>query len=284
MKVIRSFNNNAVLVKDVDLTEWIVIGNGIGFNKKVNDAIDKSKIERRFVAESRSALMDEGVISLLKMDSKIVETASEITRKVEHSLNIKFENYNYLILADHISFVIERATKGIEMTNSTIRWEVKKIFPKEYEAAKVAIKILTKNFSIDLPRGEDVFLTYHFVNAQSSKGKLEETMKMSKLIHNILEIIQMKYQIILNEESFHYDRFISHLRYFVLRHLDNESVLIEPLDSGLLEMMRIKYAEAYKTVGKIAVYLEKTEGWQLTQDEKLYLCLHIWRVTNKQEL
>ncbi|WP_081313332.1 CAT RNA binding domain-containing protein [Brochothrix thermosphacta] len=49
MKVIRSFNNNAVLVKDVDLTEWIVIGNGIGFNKKVNDAIDKSKIERRFV-------------------------------------------------------------------------------------------------------------------------------------------------------------------------------------------------------------------------------------------
>ncbi|SOC16117.1 Transcription antiterminator [Brochothrix thermosphacta] len=284
MKVIRSFNNNAVLVKDVDLTEWIVIGNGIGFNKKVNDAIDKSKIERRFVAESRSALMDEGVISLLKMDSKIVETASEITRKVEHSLNIKFENYNYLILADHISFVIERATKGIEMTNSTIRWEVKKLFPKEYEAAKVAIKILTKNFSIDLPRGEDVFLTYHFVNAQSSEGKLEETMKMFKLIHNILEIIQMKYQIILNEESFHYDRFISHLRYFVLRHLDNESVLIEPLDSGLLEMMRIKYAEAYKTVGKIAVYLEKTEGWQLTQDEKLYLCLHIWRVTNKQEL
>ncbi|MDO7863939.1 PRD domain-containing protein [Brochothrix thermosphacta] len=284
MKVIRSFNNNAVLVKDVDLTEWIVIGNGIGFNKKVNDAIDKSKIERHFVAESRSALMDEGVISLLKMDSKIVETASEITREVEHSLNIKFENYNYLILADHISFVIERATKGIEMTNSTIRWEVKKIFPKEYEAAKVAIKILMTNFAIDLPRGEDVFLTYHFVNAQSSEGKLEETMKMSKLIHNILEIIQMKYQIILNEESFHYDRFISHLRYFVLRHLDNESVLIEPLDSGLLEMMRIKYAEAYKTVGKIAVYLEKTEGWQLTQDEKLYLCLHIWRVTNKQEL
>lgn len=284
MKVIRSFNNNAVLVKDVDLTEWIVIGNGIGFNKKVNDAIDKSKIERRFVAESRSALMDEGVVALLKMDSKIVETASEITREVEHNLNIKFENYNYLILADHISFVIERATKGIEMTNSTIRWEVKKLFPKEYEAAKVAIKILTKNFEIDLPRGEDVFLTYHFVNAQSSEGKLEETMKMSKLIHNILEIIQMKYQIILNEESFHYDRFISHLRYFVLRHLDNESVLIEPLDSGLLEMMRIKYAEAYKTVGKIAVFLEKTEGWQLTQDEKLYLCLHIWRVTNKQEL
>lgn len=47
--------------------------------------------------------------------------------------------------------------------------------------------------------------------------------------------------------------------------------------------MRLKYADAYKTVGKIAYFLKKTEGWELSQDERLYLCLHIWRVTNKKE-
>lgn len=283
MKVIRSFNNNAVLVKDKQLTEWIVIGSGIGFNKKVNDKIDEVKIERRFVAESQSKKTNEGVKTLLQMDPKILALSSQITVVVEEKLGIQFENNNYLILADHISFLIERAMNNIEMTNTSIRWEVKKLFPKEYEAAKIAMAIITETFNVELPRGEDVFLTYHFVNAQLNEGKLQETLKLTKIVHNILEIIQIKYQVLLNQESFHYDRFVSHLRFFVLRHLDDEPVNIDSLDSGLLEMMRLKYAAAYKTVEKIAYFLNKTEGWELSQDERLYLCLHIWRVTNKKE-
>lgn len=50
MKFLRNFNNNAALVEDDESVEWVVIGKGIGFGKHPGDALDETKIERRFIA------------------------------------------------------------------------------------------------------------------------------------------------------------------------------------------------------------------------------------------
>lgn len=35
MKFVKNFNNNAALVSDESEVDWVMIGNGIGFSKKL---------------------------------------------------------------------------------------------------------------------------------------------------------------------------------------------------------------------------------------------------------
>jgi beta-glucoside operon transcriptional antiterminator len=80
-----------------------------------------------------------------------------------------------------------------------------------------------------------------------------------------------------------YSRFVTHLRFFVLRQLDQNPHVSPEVDATLLDVVKTKYEKAYKAVEKVANLLHKQHGWSLTSDEKLYLTLHIWRVTNLVE-
>lgn len=48
MKIKRILNHNAIVVKDQN-EEKILLGAGIAFNKKKNDIVDPSKIEKTFI-------------------------------------------------------------------------------------------------------------------------------------------------------------------------------------------------------------------------------------------
>ncbi|MED4293868.1 CAT RNA binding domain-containing protein [Priestia megaterium] len=50
MKFVKVFNNNVALVKDSSNVEWVIMGTGVGFQKKKGDPVDKAVIRRKFVA------------------------------------------------------------------------------------------------------------------------------------------------------------------------------------------------------------------------------------------
>ena len=55
MIIERVYNNNVVLVKDEQSQkELILTGCGIGFQKKIGQIADESKIEKKFIAEDVS--------------------------------------------------------------------------------------------------------------------------------------------------------------------------------------------------------------------------------------
>ncbi len=55
------------------------------------------------------------------------------------------------------------------------------------------------------------------------------------------------------------------------------------LDQSLLQLMIAKYPQAYATVERIDTFLQSKAGWRLEPDDKVYLTLHIWRVTHRQK-
>lgn len=282
MKFLKAFNNNVALVKDASNLEWVVMGTGVGYQKQRGDAIDETVIRRKFVAESsdiRRPLMK----ILENIKSETLDVSVELIKNAEVEIGVTFNDNIYLTLADHLNFAIERTNDGLEYTQAS-RWEVKKLYPKEYQAAVNAIRLVYNRLDVLLPKSEETFLTYHFVNAQNAKTKIEETLKMTKVINRIIEIVQYHFQLKLDEESMNYSRFITHLRFFILRQFDNEQAGSPQVDITLLDMVKIKYRKAYQAVEKIASLLAKQQGWQLTPDEKMYLTLHIWRVTNRVEI
>ena len=46
--------------------------------------------------------------------------------------------------------------------------------------------------------------------------------------------------------------------------------------------MRQRYPQAAETVERINTFLTNKNGWQLNPDDKVYLILHVWRVTHRQ--
>lgn len=69
----------------------------------------------------------------------------------------------------------------------------------------------------------------------------------------------------------------------MIRHISQSDDQGNELDPALLKLMQMKYSKAYETVEKIGNYIQQKTGWILQPDDKVYLTLHVWRVTHRQE-
>ena len=281
MKFVKNFNNNAALVSDESEVDWVVIGNGIGFGKKAGDPIDEDKISRRFIAVGENLKM---VDSVRDIDQRTLALTTAVINLASQQLQITFSDYQFMVLADHIDFMLTRATENIELGQDTLGWEMRKLFPKEYGTAQEALKLMQEKTKLDFPTSEIAYLTYHFINAGSGQTKLQDTIKITKLIRGVVDIIQYQYGMQLDTESFNFNRFMTHLRAFMVRHMcgECEKDSGEELDNSLIELMKVKYQKAYDTVQKIGTYLYKQAGWKMQPDDQVYLTLHVWRVTHRQ--
>lgn len=278
MRFLKSYNNSVALVENKQGKEEIVIGKGIGFGLKKGDQIDQEKIERRFI----TAEEQESIMQLKDISAKTLELTTKVIKLAEPKLNIKFNDFQYLALADHIDFALTRSEDSIDMNATNTRWEVRNLFPEEYAVAKNAIAVIEKATTQKLPASESILMTYHFVNATSNDAKLQETIQITQLITEIIKIVSYEYQLELDQQSFNYSRFVSHLRTLLVRLLKDKQQEGEKLDPALLQLMQIKYPRAYETAERIAILLNAKMDWQLEADELVYLTLHIFRVTSRQ--
>lgn len=278
MKFVKSYNNNAALVKDDENKEWIVTGKGISFGKKVDDDIDDAKIERRFASEDSQKVEPEVVQGI---EPRAFEAVDAVVKMADEKYQITFTGYQYFSLADHIDFMIKRTLDGATIPKTTGNWEAKKLFSKEYSAASDAVTIIEKSTHLSLDTGEALYLMYHFINAESDGAKLQDTVRMSKYITGIVNIIQYQYAMTLDPDSFNYERFIAHLRALMVRHITGVKPS-EELDPSLLKLMEAKYPKEKDTVDRISKYLDHETSWILSPDDRVYLILHIWRVTHRE--
>ena len=68
----------------------------------------------------------------------------------------------------------------------------------------------------------------------------------------------------------------------MIQHLSGKWHQGQELDPAVLEIMRQRYPQAAETVERINTFLTNKNGWQLNPDDKVYLILHVWRVTHRQ--
>lgn len=91
-----------------------------------------------------------------------------------------------------------------------------------------------------------------------------------------MNIIKYSYNTTIDEHSISYERFITHLRFFFQRLNKKEKVELE--DDFLWRQVKAKYKKAYGCMLKIEKYLDMV----LSDEEKLYITIHIQRVTQRQ--
>lgn len=277
MIISQVFNNNVVLVNS-KAGEMVVLGTGIGFSKKAGDIIDESKIKKKYVLEKNNVTSE--VAGIFKdMSMQEIDVVFDIISDAKEKLDIKIGNSILPALADHIHYVIARARENI-FVKSPLSNEVKYLYPNEYATCLNYVRLLNYTFQINLEDDEACSIVLHFFNAEQDAESLSKTIKETKIVKDIVDIIRMFYGLEFKEKSFEYRRFIIHLTYFAKRVLNNEH--LESKEGSLLEIVKSNYQKAFSCVEKIATYIQNTCNYKIGNDEFLYLTIHIQRITEKK--
>lgn len=133
MIVKKKFNNNVIMTTDEEGNEIILIGNGLAFHARPGERVDESRIEKVFRMDSgkSSETFADFLINISKTQLELIEAIIDYG---EEKLGVKLNKYLYLSLNDHIESAIERHQGQMDLTNPLL-WEIKKIYPKEFEVA-----------------------------------------------------------------------------------------------------------------------------------------------------
>ncbi|MEK4043994.1 PRD domain-containing protein [Paenibacillus sp. FSL H8-0048] len=280
MIIEKVLNNNVLLTKNQKGKEVIVMGRGISFNKVAGDYVDPAKVDKIFLLNENeftarlTELLNDIPVAHLELASSIVTYASGV-------LHTELNDNLYLTLTDHIHFALERFEKGIQLKNAML-FEIKRFYRKEFGIGLDALKMIEQTTGLSLGEDEAGFIALHLVNARMDGTEVRSTIKMTEIVQNILNIVTYHYNVVLDETSLNYSRFLTHLQYFSMRVLKKETN-----NSGeefLYNQVRLTYVKAFECVGKINEYLEKSHGQSLSKDEYVYLTIHIQRVTERNNL
>ncbi|MDT8715969.1 PRD domain-containing protein [Clostridium sp. 19966] len=279
MVIQKIFNNNVILAKDSDKHEFVVMGRGIAFKKNAGEKVDESLVEKTFILKQKDA-SEKFKLLLEDVPMEYVSLCYDVIEYAKNVLDIKLNDYIYVTLTDHISNTLNMYSEGIRNTNPLI-WEIKKFYPKEFNVGLKALEFIKDETEKLLDEDEAANIALHLINAQinSSYNKADDVAKNAKMIQDILNIVKYTYNISLDEKSISYERFVTHLRFFFQRLNKKENSKIDAAEGVeedfLLKQVREKYKSAYNCMLKIEKYLEK----ELSDEEKLYLTVHIQRIT-----
>lgn len=276
MKVIKVINNNLVESIDNNDNKVIVTGRGLGFKKVPGDEIDENLVERVYTCNDKAS--SNQLIQLLeKIPLEHIQVTNQIISFAKASLGKKLNKNVYITLADHINFAIERHKDGVVLKNALL-WEIKKFYSHEFLVGKEALVIIQNKLGITLPEDEAGFIALHLVNALMDDISMQKTTDMTKMIERILTIIKYHFNLELDEYSIHYERFITHLKFFAQR-IFSETIIADQ-DAQFLEVLKKQYAKEYQCTLKVRDFIKQEYGCELTEDEMIYLTIHIKRITN----
>jgi beta-glucoside operon transcriptional antiterminator len=276
MKIDKVINNNVVSVINEQRKELVIMGRGIGFQKKPGQCIDKEKIEKIFTLESKEA--SEKFKTLLReVPIEVMEVAEQIIHYAKTTFQKKLNDMIYVALTDHLHFAIERNQQGLDIKNALI-WEIKKLYKDEFSIGQQALKIIKDHMKIELPEDEAGFIALHIVNAELNE-EVPNLIRITKIIQQVLTLVKYHFNMEFDEDSLNYFRFVTHLKFFAQRLISN--TYMEDGDDFLYQAIKEKHKKAFSCTEKIKDFFKKEYQHTLTHEEMLYLTIHIHRVVSR---
>ena len=270
----KVINNNIISAYEKSGAEVIVMGRGIGFKKKQGEVVPADQISKIFRIKSRT-LAEQFKELLANMPLERVRISDEIISHAKDHLKLKLNQSIYVTLTDHINFAIERVSQGIEPQNALL-WEIKRFYPQEFQLGIYALELIQDRLDILLPEDEAGFIALHFVNAEYGTD-IRDAVKFPDQMQAIVDIVERDLGLLLDESSLHYERFMTHIKFLIQRIYRKE--LLSSEDRELSLLMQRKYPREYQCSLKVAEYIMQATGSRLSEEEIMYLSVHIRRVS-----
>lgn len=274
-RVSKVLNNNGVIAIEMEENqEYVLLGKGIGFGKKVS---------QRFEAPldcTRYSLKDDtergSAASLVKsVDPVFLEIANEVLREAERTFG-KIDKRILFPLADHISFAVARMKNGEQISNP-LTGDIHVLFYKEFQVASVLKKILSDRMQVEIGDDEIGYVALH-VHSAIEDEKVSVAMQMARTVRECVSIIEEETGKKIDVMTLDYNRLMNHVKYMAARLLRGEELKI-----NINDYIEIKFPKAFAIATTVCDHLGENIGVQPGEREIGYLAMHIERVYNAGE-
>jgi transcriptional antiterminator len=271
----KVLNNNVLIAEHPSYEEVVLIGKGIGFNRKHGDFIETDSVEKLFVLKNEKE--QQNYIKLLPfIDNDLLEVIISAIGLIKQRTHTQLDEHIHVALTDHLMFAINRVSKGMEMSNPFLV-ETKTLYRHEYEIAAEVVEFINEKTAISLPIGEIGFIALHIHSAMTNRN-LSEVNQHSQLVSRLVKMVEEQFEIEIDKESIDYMRLLRHLRFTIERVVKGEKVE-EP--EKINSLLKQEYPVCYNLSWKLIKVMQQTLKMKVFDAEAVYLTMHLQRIQKK---
>lgn len=273
-RVKKVLNHNTVIaIHSEDNQEYLLMGKGIGFGKKITERIEAGS-ETTIYSLQKST--DRGNAS--ELVKSISPVCLEITGQILDIAEKKFGKIDRSILfpmADHIEYAIKRI-KNQEQISNPLTEDIRVLFHMEFKVAQEIVPILKERMGIEIEEDEVGYIALHIHSAIDDQ-KVSQAMQVAQAVRECISQIEQEIGKPIDVMSLAYNRLMNHIRYMAARAMNGEALKI-----NMNDYMGIKFPNAFQIAERVCKQVERNLKCKMNEVEIGYLAMHIERVANEE--
>ena len=273
LRIVKVFSNNSVSTLIDGKKDAIVVGPGVGFHKRPNDIIDEDRIEKIYYVQD--ALQTRFLDLLKDTKAEAIQASEEICERAKAE-GLAINDQLLITLSDHISFSLERLEKNITLPFLMLS-EISLLYPKEYEIARWGLERINALCQVQLPELEIGYIAMQIVSSLSSQ---RQAVRIMECVTGIMHIIEEESGIRFSEEDLGTVRLVTHLKFLAQRMFENYEWKDGDI-SGLKKYLYRLHPENRTVLNRISDFLKKKYDYQISDQERVYLLVHLTRIVNQ---
>ncbi len=273
-RVKKVLNHNSVwAIRKEDNKEYLIIGKGVGFGKKVSEYLEVGDDDTVY---SLQELTERGnARDIVQTVSPIcLELANELLNQAEKTFG-KIDRSILFPMADHIEYAVKRI-KNHEQISNPLTEDIRVLFHNEYKVAQCMETMLWEQLHVKIDEHEIGYIALHIHSAIEDE-KVSQAMQIARAVRECITRVEQLTQKRIDVMSLSYNRLMNHVRYMAARAINGEQLKL-----NMNDYMKVKFPEAFETAAIVCDELGKSLKCELNEVEIGYLAMHIERVTNDE--
>ena len=272
-RVKKVLNHNTLIgIGMEDNREYLLIGKGIGFGKKVSERIEAP--EECTVYSLCEQTQRGSAAELVKsVDPVFLEISEQILKESERI----FGKIDWAILfpmADHIAYAVKRI-RNQEQISNPLTEDIRALFHMEYKTAERIGSVLKERLDVEIDEHEIGYIALHIHSAIEDEN-VALSMQIARTVRECIQLVEEETGMKIDTVSLSYNRLMNHVRYMAAR-----AVKGEKLKLNMNDYMLEKFPDAYRLASTVCGHLEKYLNKPLDEVEIGYLAMHIQRVSEE---
>lgn len=278
-RVRKALNHNTLIAISMDNNqEYLLIGKGIGFGKKVSERFEiPENIECSIYSLQEQTERGKAMELVKGIEPIYLEIAGKVLAKSEEVFG-KIDRRILFPMADHIAFAVQRIRANEQISNP-LTDDIRALFHMEYKTAECVKDILWEMLQIEIDEHEIGYIALHIHSAIEDEN-VALSMQIAMAVRECIRMIEEETGQTIDVMSLSYNRLMNHIRYMVAR-----SIKGEKLKLNMNDYMSIKFPKSYAMAVAVCKQLEVQlhQNSPLDEVEIGYLAMHIERVVMDKE-
>ena len=278
-RVRKALNHNTLIAISMENNqEYLVIGKGIGFGKKVSERFEiPENIECSVYSLQEQTERGKAMELIKGIEPVYLEIAGKVLAKSEEVFG-KIDKRILFPMADHIAFAVQRIRANEQISNP-LTDDIRALFHMEYKTAECVKDILWEMLQVEIDEHEIGYIALHIHSAIEDEN-VALSMQIAMAVRECIRMIEKETGQTIDIMSLSYNRLMNHIRYMVARAIKGEKLKL-----NMNDYMSVKFPKSFWMATEVCKQLEKQlhRNSPLDEVEIGYLAMHIERVLMDKE-